>query len=56
MACWGASGRKLGPLSWPRPGVIDRGCSVQISSQGKVIRVHVIRHGSSKEHSAMATP
>jgi transposase InsO family protein len=30
--------------------------SVQISSQGKVIRVHAIRHDRSKEHGAFATP
>jgi hypothetical protein len=30
--------------------------SVQISSKGKVIRVHAIRHDRSKEHGAFATP
>ena len=30
--------------------------SVQISSAGKVIRVHAIRHDRSKEHGAFATP
>jgi transposase InsO family protein len=30
--------------------------SVQISSNGKVIRVHAIRHDRSKEHGAFATP
>ncbi len=30
--------------------------SVQISAQGKVIRVHAIRHDRSKEHGAFATP
>jgi transposase InsO family protein len=30
--------------------------SVQISGQGKVIRVHAIRHDRSKEHGAYATP
>ena len=30
--------------------------SVQISAQGKVIRVHAIRHDRSKEHEAFATP
>ena len=30
--------------------------SVQISENGKVIRVHQIRHDRSKEHGAFATP
>jgi transposase InsO family protein len=30
--------------------------SVQISSKGKVVRVHAIRHDRSKEHGAFATP
>jgi transposase InsO family protein len=30
--------------------------SVQISAQGKVVRVHAIRHDRSKEHGAFATP
>jgi transposase InsO family protein len=30
--------------------------SIQISSKGKVIRVHAIRHDRSKEHGAFATP
>ena len=30
--------------------------SVQISANGKVIRVHQIRHDRSKEHGAFATP
>jgi len=30
--------------------------SVQISENGKVVRVHQIRHDRSKEHGAFATP
>jgi hypothetical protein len=30
--------------------------SVQISADGKVIRVHAIRHDRTKEHGAFATP
>jgi hypothetical protein len=32
------------------------GASVQLSVDGKVVRVHPIRHDSAKEHSAFATP
>ena len=30
--------------------------SVQLTSQGKVVRVHPIRHDRAKEHAAFATP
>jgi transposase InsO family protein len=44
--------------SWRRQqvGVAIVAGSVQISSAGKVIRVHAIRHDRSKEHGAFATP
>ncbi len=32
------------------------GASVQLSVDGKVIRVHPIRHDRAKEHGAFATP
>ena len=32
------------------------GASVQLSADGKVIRVHPIRHDRAKEHGAYATP
>ena len=32
------------------------GASVQLSVDGKVIRVHPIRHDRTKEHGAFATP
>jgi transposase InsO family protein len=52
-----ATGYRVG-RSWARQFVevaIVAG-SVQISSKGKVIRVHAIRHDRSKEHGAFATP
>ncbi len=44
--------------SWVRSSVqvTIAGTSVQLSVDGKVIRVHPIRHDRSKEHGAYATP
>jgi hypothetical protein len=57
MVSFAGTGYRAG-RSWARQFVevaIVAG-SVQISANGKVIRVHAIRHDRSKEHGAFATP